>query len=531
MRYLAKLSFIISLLLGLVVDFAHADDVAVWRYAFRPGDNLIHFSKKHLINPEDWPLIQAHNHIKNPHYIPIGTVIEVPLRLVKFKPTEASVVSVSGKCHQQQGKDKQALKVGERLPQGTLITTGQNSQVVIQFADGSTSQLNADAQLLLDNLSLYSGGVMVDTKVSLQQGQLETHANPGHQHQTNMQVQTPSAIAAVRGTKFRVRASDDATVQETLEGGVDLSASQQVIQVAAGYGSKAQKGQPPQPPVQLLPAIKTNGLKTKFYTLPISFDLPQLAGAKRWVTQVAKNKTFNQVVDESTSDTQTVTYQDLPDGEYYLKVRGQDAAGIAGYDATHAFLVDARPFAPVLPKAAVTYKQPQPELSWPAVDGAIGYVVQIAKQGDSNQQKMMEKTTSASFKPTQPLAEGQYSWRVATIARLADGSAKKGRFSKLAHFAYIAPPPKPDISQLDVKVVNNRVYVNTSPAIDDYQYYAVLHNPRNHQEKVWVGSHLSEQFNFLLKEYGKQTLEISYIRADGEIGPAAIYEFDASSVW
>ena len=35
-----------------------------WLYSVRPGDNLIQFGKQHLINPDDWSVLQKLNQVK-----------------------------------------------------------------------------------------------------------------------------------------------------------------------------------------------------------------------------------------------------------------------------------------------------------------------------------------------------------------------------------------------------------------------------------------------------------------------------------
>lgn len=34
-----------------------------WRYSVRPGDNLIRFGKQHLINPDNWLVLQKLNRL------------------------------------------------------------------------------------------------------------------------------------------------------------------------------------------------------------------------------------------------------------------------------------------------------------------------------------------------------------------------------------------------------------------------------------------------------------------------------------
>jgi hypothetical protein len=50
----------------------------------------------------------------------------------------------------------------------------------------------------------------------------------------------------------------------------------------------------------------------------------------------------------------------------------------------------------------------------------------------------------------------------------------------------------------------------------------------NQQKNVWQANAVSGKFNFLLKEFGKQTLTLSLVDADGVAGPESRYEFNAA---
>ena len=121
---------------------------------------------------------------------------------------------------------------------------------------------------------------------------------------------------------------------------------------------------------------------------------------------------------------------------------------------------------------------------------------------------------------------GRFGYQVATTLA-ENGMEDRGPSFNVAQFSYKALPPKPDISALRVNVLQNRVYVQTSPPVDGYHYRALLNNPFNHQSKIWVGDDLQQEFNFLLKEYGEQLLSIQYVDTEGVAGPEAIYTFDA----
>jgi hypothetical protein len=519
---------VVSVSLFFVASSALAE--AMWRYTVRPGDNLITLANQHLINADDWRVLQRLNHINDPYRLPIGSVLRIPLTLVKQYAASAQVTFVSGQAYWQQSENHWApLVIGKQLGPGAVIATKDKSKVIIQFADGSITHVVSNSRLSLDALSIYSGGTMVDTQLRLQQGQIETTANPQHIKGNQMQVITPSAIAAVRGTNFRVTADEQVTTQETLDGRVVLNAANQAVSVDKGYGSKAEQGKQPMPPVALLPAVDTSSFSAQYQALPITFDLPQVQGAASWVAKVATDAGFNQLVSEAEFNHNQLVFADVPDGQLYLSVSAKDNEGIVGYQAVHAFNVKARPFQPeiVFPAVDAIVREAQPTLQWRAVKDTQQYLVEVSSDVAFNQLVASKQVDGLSLPLDTPLTPGQYYWRVISLANAAHGKLDKGPAMQVNTFSYKAAPDMPDISQLSVNVVRNRVFVRTLPPPNGLSYRVSLTNPFNHQDDVWQDTGLSDQFDFLLREYGKQILYIRHVDSDGIESAPAVYAFDA----
>ena len=231
-------------------------------------------------------------------------------------------------------------------------------------------------------------------------------------------------------------------------------------------------------------------------------------------------------MDEQLSQGSNLSFSDLPDGKYYLKVRAKDNQGLEGYDATHEFNLNARPFAPklVAPVQATTVSEANPELTWTKIEQANEYLLELARDADFKQLLDSRRVRNTAYKIVRNLEPGQYFWRLASI----DGATDQGPFAAASSFTYKAKPNKPDISQLKVKVLRNRVFVSTINPPEGLVYEAVLQNEVNKQANVWHATGLNGEFDFLLREYGKQTLLLRLVDADGVAGPDAVYEFNAS---
>jgi hypothetical protein len=93
----------------------------------------------------------------------------------------------------------------------------------------------------------------------------------------------------------------------------------------------------------------------------------------RYRAQLARDEAFNDVVMDGVFDASPARFTGLADGDYWLRVRAIDDAGLEGYDAARAFALRARPEPPrAAPPRAAT-------LSWEQVPAAAGYRLQVSR--------------------------------------------------------------------------------------------------------------------------------------------------------
>ena len=123
-------------------------------------------------------------------------------------------------------------------------------------------------------------------------------ANPHHQLGNRMQIETLSAVAAVRGTEFRVGAEGDIALQETLEGQVGFSAAGQEVLLPKGFGSAVEKDKAPLPPIVLPAAPDVSTFGKQFSSMPVEFNLTPQAEAVAYISQLALDADFTQILNE-----------------------------------------------------------------------------------------------------------------------------------------------------------------------------------------------------------------------------------------
>lgn len=495
---------------------APAEPLPEWRYTVRPGDTLIGLGRTYLNNPNDWRELQRLNRVVNPYLLFPGASLRVPLALLKQQPAPARVVSVSGQVTATlPGAAASAMVAGGTLPAGTAVQS-RNGSAVIEFADGSRLTLQPNSSLKLDTLSVYAGGGMVDTRVRLQQGRAELKANPQKQQGNRLQVITPSAVAAVRGTIFRVSADEAAMREETLEGQVGVEASGEEVVVARAQGTLAEAGKPPRPPVALLGAPDVSRLPAKLDRYPLRFPLPELKGAENWSGQIASDAGFGAILLDKESKGPVLAFADLPDGKYFLRLRGVDGLGLHGLDSQHAFEVDAHPFPPIPgnPANESKVRVAQPMMDWTQSQEAKRYRVQLSRDATFGDPLVQETLDKASYQPA-ALQEGEYFWRVASI----DATGEQGPYTDTRRFTYKPAPGAPDLSKSAIQIGEDAMRIELPSLPPGQQYETIFARDAGLKQVVWQGKPDGLKLTLPRPDAGIYYLGARGVEADGTSGP------------
>ena len=458
------------LLLASIASHTMPARAADWLYLTVQGDTLTGLGQQYLRNPKDWPKIQSVNKVPIPKRMPTHFQLKFPVELLKVTPAPVIVSSVSGNVRFKTADGSfQPLNANEKLSGGTTVLTGPRASVSYRFADGTELTQQASTKLTFSRLAAYGKTGMVATELTLDNGRVEAHASKQFAPAGGFSVRTPTAVAGLRGTAFRLNAGEDGQrlTNEVTQGAVAVSAQGEEVGVGAGFGTFAEAGKPPAPPIVLLPAPDLKNLATEVSSLPLQFVWANVVGAKSWRAQVASDASFNKVLlDDTFKDPQASWPEGLPDGHYVLRVRAIDENALEGLDSTHAFNLDARPVPPALnaPADHASQNTRQVDFTWEVVEGARSYVLQIAPHADFGkgvQNKPVDKT--AWREASLPL--GEWYWRVASV----DESGQTRLFSATRHLSIKLPPPPPAPENLEVNLEGKLVRMNWTGAAQRYR--------------------------------------------------------------
>lgn len=368
----------------LITSNAHAED---WRYTIKPGDSLWTVCAEHVTGNEQQctDKLQSHNpQITDSLRLPPGMLINIPVAMLKQPPKLVVVEFTQGKAYVERAgaPQREVLKAGATLNMGSTVTTESDSSVLLRFADDTTFLLKANSEIKMDKLSAFEDTGMVDARINLDRGEGKVKVQR-QSAEPRFQIQTPSAVAAVRGTEFRI-SSDPAknhTMRSSVLTGLIAVAAQAVeLEVKAGFGTIAEAGKPPLPPRQLLPAPAATA--PGLLSLPYTLNWSQLDDAVSYVLEIFEGNTTDKLLQSLELAANNYTFTGLDDGSYTVSVRGIDDIGLQGLNAIVNFISEKLLPAPRLDPAAIKPNGDRLNISWPAVDGAAGYRVDIGSDAE-----------------------------------------------------------------------------------------------------------------------------------------------------
>lgn len=391
-----------------------------WHYTYRPSDTLQDVAKRLLNNQHKWPELVRYNRIKNPDNIRPGSIIKVPMTWLKFQPVPANALSVDGDVLLKKARSNgyKPLIASTKLMVGDELMS-RNGSALIQLADQSIIRLERNSHIRFNKLSHYGETGMVDTRIRLHKGSLINQVAPLKKG-SRYEVSTPSAVAAVRGTEFRISASAQGTQLEVTKGEVLLSSASGSQLVPAGQGAsvKVQRAQIERH--RLLPAPEPDTVAKQITSLPATLSWRSQSGAERYkyvLVSREQGKVF--VVDEGQLTKPELELDHLRNGEYELAMRAVDAKGFEGLSNISALNIQQSGEAAELksPADGQTVALAELGFEWQQADKASSQF-QLARDGDFARVLIdtdFKDAEQFQLADEQTLAPGEYYWRVLSL--------------------------------------------------------------------------------------------------------------------
>ena len=183
----------------------YASDKEQIEIVVEQNDKLITICRKYLEYPEQWREVAKLNQLDNPHLILPGQKLIIPIALLKGAPLDATVSFIKGDV-QIRSKDSEiwkTLRLNDKIYQGDTIKTGDASSAELTFEDATMLLLRSHTALEVKT-SAQKGGFCSIRELMQRAGRTISRLKAATGNELRFKIHTPSAVAAARGTEFRV---------------------------------------------------------------------------------------------------------------------------------------------------------------------------------------------------------------------------------------------------------------------------------------------------------------------------------------
>jgi hypothetical protein len=326
------------------------------QYTTREGDSLYDIASRYMNGPADWAALSRLNHVPAPRRMPAGIVLRLPADRLKQDWETAQVVATSGPAERAFGKNPYApLTPDTTLVEGDRIRTGPNGFVTLELPDGSFVTVAQEGELDIGRLRRTRLTGAGDRVFDLRHGEVESQVTHATKRDDRFQIRSPSVVAGVRGTRFKVTYSGDAqtTLVAVFDGavGVDpagrngwhaapapgaaLQASEELVK--ARFGNVTRSGGAPGGPVELLPPPALTQPARVQDGKTVAFDLVPAEQAVGYRVQIARDADQLDLIRDLHVSAPHADFGDLPDGTYFVRIAATAANGLDGLPQVYAF--------------------------------------------------------------------------------------------------------------------------------------------------------------------------------------------------
>ncbi len=156
--------------------------------------------------------------------------------VVSLSPAEGSAKAFGkitlplGKVEvQQAGSDQwQRAKPNQTVYEGNVIRTLTRSRCEITLVGGGKVRIGENAELVLTKASVKP--MEKNFQANLKKGNIWVSAKAAFGEKKNVSVRTPTAVAAIRGTKYRAQAGEEESSVLVYKGKVDVNYAKNVVE-------------------------------------------------------------------------------------------------------------------------------------------------------------------------------------------------------------------------------------------------------------------------------------------------------------
>jgi len=174
--------------------------------------------------------------------------------LLSALSADATVVSVIGKVELQAGSEPRVLVRFAPVPEGATVITYEQAFAAIRFPDGSMLRMGEKTRVTLGKMEQHEPAARRDTRIKLAAGKVWARVMDLFGKGSRFELETPNAVAGVRGTAFFAETGDAGDTYTVDTGAINLLRGDSSLDLAGAGAFAHTNGQGFTPPARLSPS-------------------------------------------------------------------------------------------------------------------------------------------------------------------------------------------------------------------------------------------------------------------------------------
>lgn len=223
--------------------------------------------------------------------------------------------------------------IGDLFKESDGLRTLAESYASLAFTDGSSVLVDPNTIAVIRKSRIDKLDESSDTEISLVQGGLLAKLSAAGKERSRYILNAGASTSELRTQNFYAESDGNETVKLTNYDGVaDISANDVTITIKKNEGTIVREGEPPAPPIQLLPAPKLVWANndTIVYRDNIVFSFNSVPNAASYRVQYSTSSSFDKDIKEVVLRSTSVNIPELALGRTYIRVQAVDNLGLRG---------------------------------------------------------------------------------------------------------------------------------------------------------------------------------------------------------
>lgn len=334
-------AILLSLSWAVPVVLAQEDHHII--YKLQPRDTLLSLVAQYMQGPDALQQIVQYNGLRNANLVPVGYSLKIPRHLIKHSPSAATVQRMSCRNITRLDNDTPVpLQTGDSLLEGHVVRIPAGCQLSVVLEDQSVMRLMSGAIIKFRILRRNMLESSPEVRVELQDGRMEVDVPRKREAgDAPFEVRTPTSVAGVRGTEFRVAfdARNLNSQVEVIKGAVAASgrADKQSQRAQAGQGVPIQPNGKALPLENLLPAPRYLDSVPAAQGAGRDLQFRAPAQAKQFLVRQSEDASFAFLREEQTLEQPQYKLVDPGPKAQFQQWSSVSQTGIVGYSAHYGF--------------------------------------------------------------------------------------------------------------------------------------------------------------------------------------------------